>query len=52
MNTVLTLSGLVDASNPAHINLNWTTSVEINSSSFDVEKSYNGVDFHRMSGLP
>jgi hypothetical protein len=51
MNTVLTLSGLVDANNPAHIILNWTTSAEINSSSFDVEKSYNGTDFHRIGGI-
>jgi hypothetical protein len=42
MNTLLTLTGAVQ--NNAIV-LSWTTSAEINSTSFDIEKSYNGTDF-------
>lgn len=47
MNTILTLTGNIN-SNATDIDLHWTTSAEINSSIFEVEKSYNGVDFHRI----
>ena len=46
MNTLLVLSGQVSGPN---INLTWTTSAEINSSVFEVEKSYDGITFHRIS---
>jgi len=45
MTTLLVLSG--QASGP-NINLTWTTSAEINSSVFEVEKSYDGANFHRI----
>jgi len=47
MNTILTLTG---ASNPNNVdvNLQWTTSAEINSTFFEVEKSYDGTTFHKI----
>jgi len=45
MNTLLVLSGQIAATN---INLTWTTSAEINSSVFEVQKSYDGTIFHRI----
>jgi hypothetical protein len=50
MNTVLTLTGHIDANN-RDIDLDWTTSAEINSSIFEVEKSYDGTNFHRIGVL-
>jgi trimeric autotransporter adhesin len=47
MNTILTLSGQINA-NKRDIDLDWTTSVEVNSSIFEVEKSYDGTNFHRI----
>lgn len=47
MNTILTLSGALNA-NGRDIDLTWTTSVEINSSVFVVEKSYDGVTYHSI----
>jgi hypothetical protein len=48
MNTILTLSGSLNANN-VDIDLSWTTSAEINSSVFIVEKSYNGINgFHQI----
>jgi len=47
MNTVLTLNGALNANN-RDIDLTWTTSAEINSSVFIVEKSYDGVNFHSI----
>ncbi|MGC4103493.1 T9SS type A sorting domain-containing protein [Ferruginibacter sp.] len=44
MNTLLNLNGHFDA-NGKDIDLDWTTSVEINSLKFEVEKSYDGVNF-------
>jgi hypothetical protein len=48
MNTLLVLNGQISGPN---INLTWTTSAEINSSVFDVEKSYDGITFHRIGTL-
>jgi len=45
MNTILVLSGQAAADN---INLTWTTSAEVNSGIFEVEKSYDGINFHRI----
>ncbi|HEV8272795.1 MAG TPA: T9SS type A sorting domain-containing protein, partial [Chitinophagaceae bacterium] len=45
MNTILVLSGQAAVNN---INLTWTTSAEINSGVFEVEKSYDGTNFHRI----
>ena len=45
MNTLLVLSGQIAGPN---IDLTWTTSAEINSNVFEVEKSYDGVTFHRI----
>jgi hypothetical protein len=50
MNTILTLSGHVDA-NKRDIDLDWATSAEINSSIFEVEKSYDGTNFHKIGVL-
>jgi trimeric autotransporter adhesin len=46
MNTLLNLNGHFDA-NGKDIDLDWTTSVEINSLKFEVEKSYDGVNFSK-----
>jgi hypothetical protein len=46
MNTILNLNGHFDA-NGKNIDLDWTTSVEINSIKFEVEKSYDGVNFYK-----
>jgi hypothetical protein len=51
MNTVLTLSGAFNANN-RDIDLTWTTSAEINSSVFVVEKSYDGTNFHSIGTVP
>ena len=48
MNTLLVLSGQISGAN---INLAWITSAEINSSVFEVEKSYDGTTFHRVGTL-
>ena len=47
MNENLVLTGHVDANN-RDIDLGWTTSAEINSTIFEVEKSYDGVNFHKI----
>jgi hypothetical protein len=47
MNTILTLTGHVDVNN-RDIDLDWNASVEVNSSIFEVEKSYDGTNFHRI----
>lgn len=47
MNTILVLTGSLNA-NGRDIDLSWTTSAEINSSVFEIEKSYNGTNFHRI----
>jgi len=44
MNTILNLAGAFNA-NGRDIDLNWTTSVELNSVKFEVEKSYDGTVF-------
>ncbi|MDB5252476.1 MAG: hypothetical protein JWP27_1645 [Flaviaesturariibacter sp.] len=49
MNTVLTLSA---ARNGSPVDLTWTTSAEINSSVFQVEKSYDGTTFHAIGTVP
>jgi len=48
MNENLILNGHVDANN-TDIDLNWTTAVEINSTVFEVEKSYDGVNFNKIA---
>lgn len=47
MNTLLTLTG---ASNPNNrdVDLSWTTSVEINATYFEVEKSNDGTNFRKI----
>jgi hypothetical protein len=47
MNTILTLTGAPN-SNDRDIDLSWTTSAEVNSSTFIVEKSYNGISYHQI----
>jgi hypothetical protein len=47
MNTILTLIGSANANN-VDVDLNWTTSAEINSTFFEVEKSYDGTTFHKI----
>jgi hypothetical protein len=47
MNEQLVLSGHIDANN-VDIDLGWTTVAEINSSQFEVEKSYDGTNFHKI----
>jgi hypothetical protein len=47
MNTILTLTGALNSNNK-DIDLHWTTSAEINSSIFEVEKSYDGTTFHKI----
>lgn len=47
MTTILTLTGKLDPSN--RISLDWTTSAEINSTTFELEKSYNGNDWRRIA---
>lgn len=49
MTTTLTLTGKVDGN---RIALDWVTSAEINSTTFEVDKSYNGTDFHRIGTVP
>jgi hypothetical protein len=46
MNTILTLTGSANANN-VDVDLNWTTSAEINSTVFEVEKSYDDVTYHK-----
>jgi hypothetical protein len=46
MNTILNLNGHFDA-NGRDVDLDWTTSVELNSVKFEVEKSYDGVNFSK-----
>jgi hypothetical protein len=50
MNTLLTLTGQINANNK-DIDLAWTTSVEINSSAFQVEKSYDGVNYRSIGSV-
>ncbi|HYF30878.1 MAG TPA: hypothetical protein VD993_07150 [Chitinophagaceae bacterium] len=45
MPTTLTLTGKIDGN---RIALDWVTSAEINSTTFEIDKSYNGVDFRRI----
>ena len=47
MNTILTLTGAANSNN-VDVDLNWTTSVEINSTFFEVEKSYDGITYHKI----
>lgn len=47
MTTQLVLTGNSNA-NGVDVDLSWTTSVEINSTFFDVEKSYDGTNFHKI----
>lgn len=47
MNTILQLTGALNGNN-VDIDLAWTTSAEINSSVFIVEKSYDGTNFHQI----
>ena len=47
MNTILALTGASNANN-VDVDLNWTTSVEINSTVFEIEKSYDGVTYHKI----
>jgi hypothetical protein len=46
LNTVLTLTGSLANTD---INLNWTTSAEFNSTVFELEKSYDGVTYHKIA---
>ena len=48
INTILTLSGQLD-NNLRDINLSWTTSAEMGTSLFEVEKSYDGRSFNKVS---
>lgn len=34
-----------------HVNLFWTTATETNNSHFDIERSYDGLNFHKISSL-
>ncbi len=45
INTVLTLTGALQNN---EIALTWTTSAEVNSTRFEVEKSYDGVSFRKI----
>lgn len=45
INTILTLTGRLDGN---RIVLDWTTSAEMASTVFEVEKSYDGVNFRRL----
>lgn len=45
MTTLLVLNGQASGTN---INLSWSTSAEVNSSIFEVEKSYDGANFRRI----
>jgi hypothetical protein len=47
MNTILTLTGTANGNN-VDVDLNWTTSVEINSTFFEVEKSYDGTNYRKI----
>jgi trimeric autotransporter adhesin len=49
INTLLTLTGRLDASG---IVLNWTTSAEMGSSMFEVDKSYDRINFRRIGSVP
>ncbi|MGB8190364.1 MAG: T9SS type A sorting domain-containing protein [Chitinophagaceae bacterium] len=49
MNTILTLTGRL---NQDWIVLDWTTSAEISSTEFDVDKSYDGVNFRTLRTVP
>ena len=49
MNTLLTLTGKIDAN---RIALEWTTSTEINNTTFQLYKSYNNKDFRLISTVP
>jgi len=47
MNTILTLTAAANSNN-VDVDLNWTTSAEINSTLFEVEKSYDGTNFRKI----
>ena len=51
INTILTLSGQVDNVNNSgqDIVLTFTTSAEVNSTIFEIEKSYDGVNFFKLA---
>jgi hypothetical protein len=51
MNTILTLTGSSHANN-VDVDLSCTTSAEINSTIFEVEKSYDNVTFHKIGSVP
>jgi hypothetical protein len=50
MNTILTLTGSANANN-VDVDLNWTTSAEVNSTFFEIEKSYDGITWHKIGSV-
>lgn len=48
MNTVITLTGKVEGN---QIALQWTTSAEINSTVFEIEKSYDSINFRKIGSM-
>jgi hypothetical protein len=46
INTILTLTGKIENNN---IVLDWTTSAEVSSTSFELDKSYDGVNFRKIA---
>ena len=50
MHTLLVLAGQVSG-NGKDVDLTWTTSAEINSTIFEVEKSYDGITFHKIGNV-
>jgi len=50
MNTLLVLTGAANPNN-VDVDLSWTNSAEINSTFFDVEKSYDGIDFRKIGQM-
>jgi trimeric autotransporter adhesin len=49
MNTTLVLSGQLQ--NNGDIKLDWVTSAEVNSTKFEIEKSYDGVNFKKLGEM-
>lgn len=45
---MITLLNLMGQASGPNINLAWTTSAEVNSSLFEIEKSYDGINFNRI----
>ncbi len=50
MNTILTLTGTANPNN-IDVDLNWSTSAEINATYFEVEKSYDGNSFRKIGSV-